>query len=122
LPQYDIDSGILEFVDEYIDHFVAWDVLAYFHENQEALEKPSGIALEVGRQVDVVTPILKSLVEKGVLAVEIDTAVETEEFTYRYIARAEFRDKMEEFLSATRDRTNRLAIVGIVLQKEARRL
>ena len=53
------------------------------------------------------------------LAADID---EADESTYQYAASAEFRAKMDNFLNATRDRTNRLAIVSRVLQKEAKRL
>lgn len=115
----DIAPETLEFVDEYIDQFVAWDVLAYFHENTDLERKPTGIALDIGRRLSTIEPVLKTLLEKGVLEADID---EADDLTYRYAASAGFRKKMDDFLAATRDRTNRLAIVSRVLQKEARRL
>jgi len=119
LPLDDITPETLEFVDQYIDQFVAWDILAYFHENQDLERKPSGIALDIGRRLATIEPALQALLEKGVLAADID---EADESTYQYAASAEFRAKMDNFLNATRDRTNRLAIVSRVLQKEAKRL
>lgn len=119
LPLDDIAPGIIEFVDKYIDQFVDWDVLAYFHENPDVERKASGISLDIGRRQSLIEPVLATLVEKGVLAVDTDEAGES---SYTYVANAEFRKGMDEFLVATRDRTNRLAIVGKVLQKEARRL
>jgi hypothetical protein len=119
LPLDDIAPEILEFVDEYIDQFVAWDILAYFHENPDLERKPAGIALDIGRRVSTIEPVLIVLLEKGVLAADID---EAEEPNYRYVASAEFKKKMDDFLAASRDRTNRLAIVSRVLQKEAKRL
>lgn len=119
LPLDDVAPEILEFVDKYIDQFATWDVFAYFHENPDVEKKCSGVAMDVGRRVTGVAPVLENLVEKGVLARE---EYESEESTYRYDAKAEVRRQMEEFLAAARDRTNRLAIVSRVLQKEARRL
>lgn len=119
MPLDDIAPEINEFVDKYIDQFVDWDVLAYFHENPDVERKASGIALDIGRRLSTIEPVLKTLVEKGVLEADVD---EVGEVNYTYIASAEFRKTMEEFLVAARDRTNRLSIVGKVLQKEARRL
>jgi hypothetical protein len=119
LPLDDIDPDILEFVDGYVDRFVTWDVLAFFHENPGAEKKPSSIASEIGRKAALVEAALESLKEKGVLAREPD---EADEPTYRYAAPPGFSEDLAAFLAATRDRTTRLAIVSRVLQKEARRL
>jgi predicted transcriptional regulator len=119
LPLDDTAPEIVEFVDKYIDRFAAWDVFAYFHENPDAEKKCSGVAIDVGRRVTGVATVLENLVELGVLARDED---ESGEHTYRYDANAEVRNRMEAFMAATRDRTNRLAIVSRVLQKEARRL
>jgi DNA-binding MarR family transcriptional regulator len=119
LPLDDIAPQTVEFVDKYIDQFVTWDVLAYFHENPDVERKPSGIALDIGRRLATIEPVLAALEAEGVVEADIDEAGEP---NYRYSASAEFRKGMEEFLTATRDRTNRLAIVGRVLQKEAKRL
>ncbi|MHB8896453.1 MAG: hypothetical protein ACYC99_14915 [Candidatus Geothermincolia bacterium] len=119
MPLDDIAPEIIEFVDRYIDQFVDWDVLAYFHENPDVERKATGVALDIGRRQATIEPVLKSLVKKGVLEADID---ETGDPNYTYVAPAEFRKSMDEFLTAARDRTNRLAIVGKVLQKEARRL
>lgn len=119
MPLDDIAPEIIEFVDEYIDQFVDWDVLAYFHENPDIERRASGVALDIGRRQSAIEPVLRSLVKKGVLGEETD---ESSDPNYTYVAGAEFRKQMDEFLQAARDRTNRLAIVGKVLQKEARRL
>jgi len=109
----------MQFVDEYVDCFASWDVISYFHENQEAEARPSAIALDIGRRTSAVTPVLKTLAEKGVLAVDMESP---EEPAYSYAASSDFKVRAERFLAATRDRTNRLSIVSKVLQKEAGRL
>jgi predicted transcriptional regulator len=112
-------SETLQFVDEYIDQFIAWDLLVYFHESPEIERKPAGVAVDIGRKSSVIQPCLDALVEKGVLTTEAD---EADEPTYRYVADAMFKKRMDAFLAFTRDRTNRLAIVSRVLQKETKRL
>lgn len=119
MPFDDIAPDIQEFVDKYIDCFVAWDILSYFHENPDIERKLSGIALDIGRRVSTIEPSLDELVEQGVLARDMETG---DEPSFSYTASAEFKMKMDRFLTATRDRTNRLAIVSKVLQKEAKRL
>lgn len=119
MPLDETAPDVMEFVDRYIDQFVTWDLLAYFHENPDLERRPSGIALDIGRRLSAIEPVLKTLMAQAVLETDID---EVDEPNYRYAASAEFRKNMEEFLTATRDRTTRLAIVGRVLQKEARRL
>lgn len=118
MPLEDITEEVLQFVDEYIDQFVTWDVLAYFHENPDIERKPSGVAMDIGRRTSTIVPVLQELEAGKILASEPDEAGEP---AYRYVAGAEFRKNMDGFLSAVRDRTNRLAIVSKVLQKEAKR-
>ena len=119
MPSGEITPEITGFVETYLDCFVSWDILAYFHENPFAERTLSEIALEVGRWASAIEPSLGILVERGVLVEEIS---EGDEPSYRYTAGREFKDLMDQFTAVTRDRTNRLAIVGIVLQKEGKRL
>jgi hypothetical protein len=118
VPLDDIEPGVLRFVDEYIESFVAWDAIAYFHENPDVERKAAGVALDIGRRPEQVVPVLEVLRDKGVLA---DDSESGDEPSFRYSAPESFREATEAFLAATRDRTNRLAIVGKVLQKESRR-
>ena len=119
MPLDSVEPEILDFVDEYIEQFVCWDVFAYFHENPDIEKCSSEIAIDVGRRVTAIEPVLERFMEQGVLSNDVD---EDEEPLYRYIAPAGIRYQMEAFLAATRDRTTRLAIVSKVLQMEARRL
>jgi DNA-binding MarR family transcriptional regulator len=119
LPLEEISPDILDFVEEYIDRFVAWDLFSYFHENPDIERKPTQIAVEIGRKTTAIEPSLDRLVEQGILSRDPD---EDAQPTYRYTATAEIKKKMDDFLAATRDRTNRLAIVSRVLQKEIKRL
>jgi len=117
LPLDNIEPEILKFVDQYIGQFACWDVFAYFHENPGVEKQAPEIAVNVGRRISAIQPILEKLVEQGVLSRETD---EDEEPLYRYAAPSGVRLQMDAFLAATRDRTTRLAIVSKILQKEAR--
>lgn len=118
MPLEDLAPELLDFVDRYIDQFVSWDVLVYFHENPEAERRVSDVALEIGRRASLIQPVMEGLRDAGVLSEEPN---EADEPSYRYSAPAQFRERMGAFIEATRDRTSRLAIVSKVLQKEARR-
>ena len=119
MPLDNVIPEVMDFVDRYIDSFVTWDVLTYFHENPGIERKISGIALDVGRRVESLEPPLKTLTDLGMLRAEVEPGDET---AYSYTPTSDFNIQMERFLDATHDRTNRLAIVSKVLQKEARRL
>lgn len=119
MPFDKVEPEIQGFVDQYIEQFAFWDVFAYFHENP-GIEKCSyEIAIDVGRRITAIEPVLERFLEQGVLSNDVE---ENEEPLYRYTAPAGVRHQMDAFLAATRDRTTRLAIVSKVLQKEARRL
>lgn len=119
MPLNNVSPDVLEFVDTYIDCFVSWDIIAYFHENPDTERKVSSVALDIGRRVSTIERSIKVLVEQGILAGEAEI---DDEPAYRYSAPADFRNRVDKFLAATRDRTTRLAIVSKVLQKEARKL
>ena len=74
MPLDDIDPEILQFVDRYMDQFVTWDVLVFFHENPDIERKPSGVAMDIGRKLSLVEPCLASLLDRGILAREPDEA------------------------------------------------
>ena len=120
MPFDNIASEILEFVDRYIGQFAAWDVLVYFHENPDTEHDVSAVALDIGRRVSQIEECLASFVEMGIITCD-ETSQEGEQ-SYRYTASPEFRGRMDAFIAACRDRTNRLAIVSRILQKEAKRI
>lgn len=119
MPFESIAPDVLGFVNKYIDSFVVWDILSYFHDRPDFERKSTDIALDIGRRDSTIKPWLEKLVEQNILATEDE---EGDELTYRYVARSDFKLQMDKFIAATRDRTMRLAIVSKVLQKEAKRL
>lgn len=119
MPIDDVTPEILEFIDKYIQRFVCWDILVYFHENPEFEKKLSEIAVDVGRRISIIQPTLDEFVEEGILEA-ISSEEEGGEVAYRYCAPANFRKIADDFVLATQDRATRLAIVSRILQKETK--
>lgn len=115
-----IDPRVEKFVEEYLDSFITWDLLLFFHENPYTVGTPSSIALSIGRLGSDIEPYLEKLVEKGVLTKE-ERGGEGGEALYSYRPSPEFEKTVMEFKRALRDRASRLIIVSKVLQKEASR-
>jgi predicted transcriptional regulator len=115
-----IDPRVERFVEEYVDSFITWDLILFFHENPYAVGTPSSIALSIGRLGSDIESYLDRLVEKGVLAREEDSG-EGGEAVYSYRPKPEFEKMVMEFKRALKDRASRLIIVSKVLQKEASR-
>ncbi len=120
---YDFDSIepiVNEFVEEYIDSFITWDLIMFFYENPFTVGSPSSIAMSIGRLDAQVQPNLEKLVEKGVLSKETQMSDSAEDI-YSYKPNNEFEKMVEEFKKALKDRASRLMIVSKVLQKEAKK-
>jgi hypothetical protein len=115
-----LDPQVSLFVDEYIDSFITWDLILFFHENPYTVGSPSSIAMSIGRLGADIEPFLERLTEKGILSCEF-RAGNGAEAIYAYKPEADFEKSVVEFKRALKDRASRLIIVSKVLQKEARR-
>ncbi len=115
-----IDPQIGVFVEEYIDSFISWDIILFFHENPYTVGSPTSIAMSIGRLGSDIEPYLERLADKGVLTRELRSGEGTETI-YAYHPEPDFERLVIEFKRALRDRASRLIIVSKVLQKEARR-
>ncbi|MDD5748295.1 MAG: hypothetical protein PHP64_04475 [Actinomycetota bacterium] len=119
MPFESLEPDILEFIDGYIDSFTTWDILSYFYEHPDILMSLEAILVEIERKQETVERALSNLAGKGIICIESE---EGSEKFYRFSPSAEFRRKLDRFMSATHDRTIRLAVVSCVLQKEAKRI
>jgi len=115
-----IDPVVSEFVDEYVDSFITWDLVLFFYENPFTMGTPSSIAMSIGRLDSDVLPYLEKLVEKKVLSRE-EHVQDSAEAVYSYIPDKDFERRVEQFQKALKDRASRLMIVSKVLQKEAKK-
>lgn len=115
-----LDPQVGFFVDEFIDSFITWDLVLFFHENPYTLGSASSIAMSIGRLGADIEPFLEKLAQKGVLSHEYRPGDGAEPI-YAYKPQHEFEKMVTDFKRALKDRASRLIIVSKVLQKEARR-
>lgn len=115
-----LDPQVSSFVEEYIDSFISWDLILFFHENPYTVGSPTSIAMSIGRLGSDIEPYLERLADKGVLVREF-RAGDGSETIYAYKPEPGFEKMVIDFKRALRDRASRLIIVSKVLQKEARR-
>jgi predicted transcriptional regulator len=115
-----LDPQVSLFVDEYIDSFITWDLILFFHENPYTVGSSSSIAMSIGRLGSDIEPFLEKMTEKGILTHEF-RAGNGAETIYAYKPDSDFEKMVMEFKRALKDRASRLIIVSKVLQKEARR-
>ncbi|MDY6794196.1 MAG: hypothetical protein SWK76_02765 [Actinomycetota bacterium] len=115
-----LDPQVSSFVEEYIDSFITWDLILFFHDNPYTVGSSSSIAMSIGRLGSDIEPYLEKLAEKEVLSYEFRPGG-TAETIYAYKPEPDFEKMVMEFKRALRDRASRLIIVSKVLQKEARR-
>lgn len=109
-----MNSELEAFVNNYVDTFVAWDLLALFHKNPQLKETVSQLALRLGRKEKDVEEGAKRLTEKGIL-----TATQSASPLYIYDPPAELRQKIDKFITALDARETRLQILSLILQKGA---
>lgn len=106
---------IEDFLKQYLDSFITWDLLLFFYNNPSTSETLSSLSVRLGRNEDEVLPTLHSMTAKGILEKKKDGAGEI----YCYFPGAELQKKIEEFVQALESRDKRLAILTHVLQREA---
>ena len=106
-------SDLEEFVETYVDSFVAWDVLTLFGTSPNRHSNPTDIAQLVGRPQAMVDACLSSLAEKGFFLAE-DSGGKT---FYHWKPNADLARKVDGFVKATADRRGRLRALSILLRK-----
>jgi hypothetical protein len=115
-----LDQQVAGFVEEYVDSFITWDLILFFHENPYTVGSPSSIAMSIGRLGSDIEPFLERMTAKGILTHEF-RAGDGAETIYAYKPEPDFEKMVIDFKRALKDRASRLIIVSKVLQKEARR-
>ncbi len=103
------------FVEKYVDSFLAWDLIVFFHQNPQAIDSSYNLSLRLGRKERDVKEALKKLVEKGVLKEKGE-----ENPLYIYSPLDEVREKVDQFVQSLSSRTFRLQVLSLVLKKGRR--
>lgn len=98
------------FVDEYIDSFISWDILLYFHRNSSAVETPASLANRLGRNQSDVEAEIDKLVKKDVLT-------RADGGTFRHAPAPELSSRIQAFSDALTVASSRMTILSQVLGK-----
>jgi hypothetical protein len=104
-----------EFLDNYIDSFIAWDLIVFFHTNSGVIDTPSGLAARLGRHEDEVKRALEQLCQKGVLGKKHKDAT-----LYFYTPSEEIKKDIDHFVRSLDNRSFRLQILSALLRRGVR--
>ena len=64
----DMDPELLRFIKKYVDSFIKWDLLLFFHRNPHTIDTVDNIARYAGRDPQVVGEELSELAARGILS------------------------------------------------------
>lgn len=106
------DAEMREFIEQYIDSFLAWDLVVFFFSNPQIVETVPGLALRLGRKAQEVKEAISKLADKGIVVMaSIDPA------TYRYNPSEEQKKLIERFVTQTADQIFRLQVLSLVMER-----
>ncbi len=106
-----LDPELIEFLNTYVDSFLKWELLRFFHENPHTFDTAEGIARHIGRAPQEVQNALLELKERGLLK-EIPVGGM---LTYSLSPDPRLKAQLEKFVQATDDREfRRKAIYHLV--------
>lgn len=107
-------AELKEFVEGYVDSFVAWDLILFFYNNPEVTGDVVTLATRLGREEEAVEVAAKTLTAKGILREEAKGI-----FTYRLSERT--AEQIKKFVSALETTDGRLSVLLCVLEKISKR-
>ncbi len=108
----DMEPELLEFVHQYVDSFVKWDVLLFFSKNPHIVDTAENVAGQVRRATEVVASELSDLAARGILQ-EMQMG---ETMVYGLIPNAALQTQLLRFIQATEDRRLRVKIIFHVIR------
>ena len=113
---YDLEGvlgpRVIDFVGHYVRSLLAWDILVFFDRNPEAVVEVDGLATRLGRLPQEVGPEVDALCQARIL--------QSAGGLVRYKPTDDLRESVGEFVVACQDRSKRLALIALVLQRISR--
>lgn len=110
---YDLEGvlgpSVMQFVETNVRSLLTWDILVFFHRNQDAVLDADGLASRLGRRVEEIEPEIEALSEGRIL--------QQAGGLIRYKPTPEMRETIGKFVEACQDRGRRLALIALVLHK-----
>lgn len=111
-----LDEELIFFIENYVDSFVKWDVIAFFCLNPETVGVAVDIANRLGRKESDVEEALEELVQKKLLKKRND-----EDVVYAYAPTPEVARQVKLFVECIADREKRLKILAKILRMKTGR-
>jgi hypothetical protein len=106
------EEDLMAFVNKYVDSFVKWDLMRFFHENPHTIDAVDNIARYIGRDAEVVDKELAELAERGFLE-----EVLMEKLTvYALTSDLGMQKKLARFIYASEDQKLRSKIIFRLLR------
>lgn len=109
---YDLDGvlspDLVQFVDLNVRSLLTWDILVFFHKNQDAVIDVAGLAVRLGRKPEEVEPEIAPLCEGGIL--------DCSGGLVRYRPSQAMSESVAGFTEACQDKGRRLALIARVLR------
>jgi hypothetical protein len=99
----------MTFVDHHVRSLLTWDILVFFHRNQDATLDIDGLARRLGRRADEIGPEIQALCDDGILDDSSDLI--------RFSPDEDMRETIAQFVEACQERRRRLALIALVLHK-----
>jgi len=108
----DIDPDLLDFLNQYVDSFIKWDLMRFFFNNPHTIDTVDNIARYAGRNPEAVEQELAELAMRGLLEeTHMGTLV-----VYALSADPEIRDQLARFIQASEDRQFRIRAIYHVIK------
>ncbi len=107
----DMDPDLLTFLKNYVNSFIKWDLLHFFHNNPHTIDTVESIARYSGRYVEAVKQELSELAERGLLE-ETHMGSMT---VYALVADPTLREQLAKFIKAGEDRQFRIRAIYYVI-------
>jgi len=108
----DIDPDLLDFLNQYVDSFIKWDLMRFFFNNPHTIDTVDNIARYAGRNQETVGQELAELAERGLLEETHMGAL----VVYALSADPELRDRLARFIQASEDRQFRIRAIYHVIK------
>jgi predicted transcriptional regulator of viral defense system len=107
------EDDLMTFVNQYVDSFIKWDLMRFFHENPHTIDAVDNIARYIGRDAEAVGKELAELAERGFLE-----RVLMENLTvYTLTSDMGMQKKLARFMYASEDQELRSKIIFRLLRK-----
>lgn len=104
-----LGPSVMSFVERHVRSLLTWDILVFFHRNQDAVLDLEGLARRLGRRAEEIAPELDALCEDSILSCRGDLI--------RYSPEVEMKATIGQFVEACQERRRRLALIALVLHK-----